>query len=84
VQLDLHGEQEVRRAYQALAAEFGTSLRQILVQPMISGGVEVLIGVAPEPVFGPLIVFGPGGVATGLLDGHTARLTPSPAPAQPK
>jgi len=84
VQLDLHGEQEVRRAYQALAAEFGTSLRQILVQLMISGGVEVLIGVAQEPVFGPLIVFGPGGVATGLLGGHTARLTPSPAPAQPK
>jgi acyl-CoA synthetase (NDP forming)/RimJ/RimL family protein N-acetyltransferase len=39
-------------------------------------GVGVLIGVAQEPVFGPLVVFGLGGAATGVLGGHAARLTP--------
>ena len=43
---------------------------------MITGGVEVLIGVAQEPVFGPLVVFGLGGVATDVLGDHTARLAP--------
>jgi acyl-CoA synthetase (NDP forming) len=39
-------------------------------------GVDVLIGVAQEPVFGPLVVFGLGGVAPGAPGGHAARLTP--------
>jgi hypothetical protein len=39
-------------------------------------GVEVLIGVAHEPVFGPLIVFGLGGAATDVLGDRAARLTP--------
>jgi acyl-CoA synthetase (NDP forming) len=43
---------------------------------MIGGGVEVLIGVAQEPVFGPLIVFGLGGIATDILGDHAARLSP--------
>ena len=40
------------------------------------GGVEVLVGVVHEPVFGPLVVFGLGGVATDVLDDRAARLTP--------
>jgi acyl-CoA synthetase (NDP forming) len=32
--------------------------------------------VVQEPVFGPLVVFGLGGVATEVLGDHTARLTP--------
>jgi acyl-CoA synthetase (NDP forming) len=43
---------------------------------MRRGGVEVLIGVVAEPVFGPLVVFGLGGIATDLLGDHCARLTP--------
>ena len=32
----------------------------VLVQPMVSGGVEVMVGVTTDPVFGPLIAFGLG------------------------
>jgi acyl-CoA synthetase (NDP forming)/GNAT superfamily N-acetyltransferase len=39
-------------------------------------GVEVLIGVVHEPVFGPLVLFGLGGAATEVLGDHGARLTP--------
>jgi acyl-CoA synthetase (NDP forming)/RimJ/RimL family protein N-acetyltransferase len=40
------------------------------------GGVEVLIGVVHEPVFGPVVVFGLGGVAAEVLGDHAARLAP--------
>jgi acyl-CoA synthetase (NDP forming) len=75
VKLGLHGEAEVRAAYRELAATFGTRLTGVQVEPMLSG-VEVLVGVVQEPVFGPLVVFGLGGVATEVLGDHAARLTP--------
>ena len=43
---------------------------------MITGGTEVIIGVVQEPMFGPLVVFGLGGVATEVLGDHAARLAP--------
>jgi acyl-CoA synthetase (NDP forming) len=43
---------------------------------MVTGGTEVIVGVVQEPVFGPLVVFGLGGVATEVLGDHAARLAP--------
>ena len=37
---------------------------------------ETIIGVVQEPVFGPLVVFGLGGIATEVLGDHAARLAP--------
>jgi acyl-CoA synthetase (NDP forming) len=76
VLLDLRTEHDVRRGFAELAGRFGPDLRRVLVQPMITDGVEVLVGVVHEPVFGPLVVFGLGGVATDVLGDHAARLTP--------
>ena len=76
VQLDLHGPDEVRAGYRALAGRFGAGMSAVLVQPIVAGGTEVIIGVVQEPVFGPLVVFGLGGVATDVLGDRSARLTP--------
>jgi len=73
VKLDCHGDQEARTAYRELAAAFGEQLTGVLVQPMLGDGVEVLIGMVSEPVFGPLVVFGLGGVATEVLGDHAAQ-----------
>jgi acyl-CoA synthetase (NDP forming) len=43
---------------------------------MIKGGVELLAGVAQDPVFGPLVAFGPGGVFAELIGNAHFRLTP--------
>jgi len=43
---------------------------------MITGGIETIVGVVQEPVFGPVVVFGLGGVATDVLGDHVARLAP--------
>jgi acyl-CoA synthetase (NDP forming)/GNAT superfamily N-acetyltransferase len=76
VKLDLRTEADVRAAYRELTASFGATLRQVLVQPMISGGTEVIVGVADDHMFGPLVVFGLGGVATEVLADHVARFAP--------
>ena len=76
IQLDLRTETDIRRAYRVLTGKFGPRLRRVLIQPMITGGTEVIIGVVQEPSFGPLLLFGLGGVATDVLDDHAARLAP--------
>jgi acyl-CoA synthetase (NDP forming)/RimJ/RimL family protein N-acetyltransferase len=76
VRLDLRTPAEVRDAYAELTRQFGADLQRIVLQPMLAGGVETLVGVVQEPVFGPLVVFGLGGVATEVLGDHIARLSP--------
>jgi acyl-CoA synthetase (NDP forming) len=76
VELDLRGAQEVRAAMRRLEARFGGRMSGVLVEPMISGGVETIVGVVQEPVFGPVVVFGLGGSATDALADHVARLAP--------
>jgi len=76
VELDLRTEAEVRAAYRRLAERFGERQRRILVQPMIADGTELIVGVTDDHMFGPLVVFGLGGVTTEVLADHTARLTP--------
>ena len=76
VELDLHGDGEVRAAMSRLQAKFAGRMSGVLVEPMIIGGVETIVGVVQEPVFGPVVVFGLGGVATDVLGDHAARLAP--------
>jgi acetate---CoA ligase (ADP-forming) len=69
VALDLANEDDVRAAAARIGAPF-------LVQPMVGGGVELLAGVVRDPVFGPLVAFGPGGVLTELIGGADFRIAP--------
>lgn len=48
----------------------------VLVQPLVLGGAELIAGVAHDPVFGPLVAFGPGGVQAELIGGTGFRLAP--------
>ena len=48
----------------------------VLVQPMLSGGTELLAGVVQDPVFGPLVAFGPGGVFAELIGEAAFRIAP--------
>ena len=69
VALDLADEGKVRAAAERIGAP-------LLVQPMVSGGVELLAGVLQDQVFGPLVAFGPGGVLTELIGGAEFRIAP--------
>jgi acyl-CoA synthetase (NDP forming)/GNAT superfamily N-acetyltransferase len=76
VELDLRGTRQVRSAMRRLEQRFPGRLSGVIVQPMIAGGTELIIGVVQEPIFGPVVVFGLGGVATEVLGDHAARLAP--------
>jgi acetyl coenzyme A synthetase (ADP forming)-like protein len=69
VALNLQDASDVREA----AARIGGDL---IVQPMISGASELLAGVVQDPVFGPLVAFGPGGVFAELIGGAQFRIAP--------
>jgi hypothetical protein len=69
VALDLADEDAVRAA----AERIGTP---VVVQPMVTGGVELLAGLVQDAVFGPLVGFGPGGVFAELIGGAGFRIAP--------
>jgi acetate---CoA ligase (ADP-forming) len=69
VAIDLRDSEAVSEA----AARIGVP---VLVQPMIRGGVELLVGAVQDPVFGPLIAPGPGGTLAELIGDASFRLTP--------
>jgi acetate---CoA ligase (ADP-forming) len=69
VALDLRDEASVLEA----AARIGSP---VIVQPMLRGGVELLAGLVQDPVFGPLVAFGAGGVLAELIGEATFRIAP--------
>jgi acetyl coenzyme A synthetase (ADP forming)-like protein len=69
VALDLADASAVRAAVERIGAP-------VLVQPMLSGGVELLAGLVQDPVFGPLVAFGPGGVLAELIGAASFRIAP--------
>jgi acetyl coenzyme A synthetase (ADP forming)-like protein len=48
----------------------------VLIQPMVRGGAELLAGLVQDPVFGPLVAFGPGGVLAELIGEAAFRIAP--------
>ena len=63
----------VERAH---AAHPSAHLRGVQVQQMVTGGQEVIVGVTRDPTFGPLIMFGLGGVYVEALADVSFRLAP--------
>jgi acyl-CoA synthetase (NDP forming) len=50
----------------AAASAPGARIEGALVAPMVSGGVETILGIHMDPVFGPMVMFGLGGTAVEL------------------
>jgi acyl-CoA synthetase (NDP forming) len=69
VALDLREEKALREAAQHIESPF-------IVQPLVRGGVELLVGAVQDPVFGPLVALGPGGTLAELIGDAGFRLAP--------
>ena len=77
VQLGLVGHDTVVAAYNAMSDKFGEEMTGALLQPMVpAGGVETIVGGIQDPSFGPLVVFGLGGITVEVLGDHVTRLAP--------
>jgi acyl-CoA synthetase (NDP forming) len=79
VQLDLKGEQAVEKAASDMAASLEQSGHHVTgyeVQPIVSKGVEMIVGVVQDQHFGPVVACGAGGTATELVKDVAVRITP--------
>jgi acyl-CoA synthetase (NDP forming) len=65
VALNLKSEEDVRQAWRALisrARELDIDCGGLVVQPMVEGGLELFVGAVQDQQFGPIVLFGLGGV----------------------
>jgi acyl-CoA synthetase (NDP forming) len=69
VAIDLRDPEAVREAAERIGAP-------LLIQPLVRGGVELLVGAVQDPMFGPLIAVGPGGTLAELIGDAAFRLAP--------
>ena len=67
---------EVRRTYAELVDRSPVDLDGVLVCPTAAPGVECVVGVAQDPLFGPVVMFGLGGVLVEVLGDVTFRVPP--------
>jgi acyl-CoA synthetase (NDP forming) len=81
VKLHLQDGEAVRQAFRAMqqsvaAQAPGARVDGISVQPMAAPGVEVIVGMSKDATFGPVLMFGLGGVLVEVLKDVTFRIVP--------
>jgi len=77
VALDLQGPDEVREAYRRIIGAFSDKeVVGVAVQEMARPGAEAIVGVARDPTFGPILMFGLGGIYVEILQDVSLRSIP--------
>ncbi|OGQ04936.1 MAG: acetyl-CoA synthetase [Deltaproteobacteria bacterium RBG_19FT_COMBO_46_12] len=81
VKLSLSNVSEVRKAYDEILKKVkkqypGAVIHGISVQKMLRPGTEVIVGTSKDPQFGPVIMFGLGGIFVELLKDVSFRVIP--------
>jgi acyl-CoA synthetase (NDP forming) len=81
VRLDLRSASDLEAAYQEILDQVRKSnpnagIDGVLIQPMIRGGLEIILGVKRDPQFGPVVMFGLGGIFVEAIRQTSLRLAP--------
>jgi acetyltransferase len=81
VKLDLKGRRRIRQAYNEIiksAKQYAedANIEGILVSPMVRPGVEVIVGTKIDEQFGPIIMYGLGGIMVEILKDVSFRVLP--------
>ncbi len=81
VALGIESEDEAAAAFERVTAAVASGAPDArtegcLLAPMIDGGVETILGVTHDPIFGPVVMFGLGGVFAEVLKDVTFRVAP--------
>ncbi|HLR13598.1 MAG TPA: acetate--CoA ligase family protein [Burkholderiaceae bacterium] len=81
VKLNLRGPEALKAAWQeindnARQYDANADVHGVLLAPMVKPGVEVIIGVVQDPVFGPVMMFGLGGIFVEVLQDVAFRAIP--------
>ncbi len=75
VEIGIGDDERVVRAFAELTARVGGT-SDILVQEMIAGRRELLLGMTRDPLYGPCVTFGLGGIFTEILNDVSCRIAP--------
>jgi acyl-CoA synthetase (NDP forming) len=76
---DIRDEAEAVRQYDDLmkrAKEHGIKGARVVVQPMVKGGVEMVLGMVRDPKFGPMVMCGLGGIFVEVVKDIAFKLPP--------
>jgi succinyl-CoA synthetase beta subunit len=76
IELNLRGEADVREAYGRIIASVDLELEGVLVQEMVPGQRELVIGLTRDPQFGPCVMLGIGGTMTEVFEDTVFRMAP--------
>lgn len=76
VQIGLASETQVREAAAQIKFAAGEDLESFLIQPQLKGRREFVAGMFRDALFGPVIVFGMGGVLTEAIEDVTFKIAP--------
>ncbi|MDQ1277615.1 MAG: hypothetical protein QG555_655 [Thermodesulfobacteriota bacterium] len=76
VHLNLQDHEQVRAAAVIIVKGAGEDLAGFLVQPMVAGKREFVAGLFCDPLFGPVVMFGLGGIFTEALGDAVFRVAP--------
>jgi len=77
VQVGLDNPEEIRKAYKTIVENLGDDPYDgVLVQEMIKGERELVVGLVRDPQFGPCVMFGLGGIFTEVLKDTSFRVAP--------
>ena len=76
VVLGLQDEEAVRTAARSLLERAGDPDASLLVERMLHGARELMVGMKRDPIFGPVVVFGIGGIFTEALKDISLGVTP--------
>jgi len=81
VKLSLNSEEEVGKAYDEIISsvkskEPSADIQGVSVQNMARPGTEVIIGMSKDPQFGPVLMFGLGGILVEVLKDVSFRIVP--------
>ena len=76
IALNLKDRAQVESAYSDLMSRSDGVFEEILVQQMVKGNRELMVGLKRDPQFGPCVLFGIGGVLAEILEDISIRVAP--------
>ena len=76
IRLDVRNEDEARTAFKEITAAMDGEEKAVLVQQMVKGQRELVVGLTRDPQFGPCVMFGLGGIFTEVLEDTSFRVAP--------
>ena len=76
IKLNISNFKELAESINIFKKKFGTLLDGFLIQKMITGGIELALGGVRDPIFGPLVSFGSGGIYIELFGDVSFRAAP--------